>query len=74
MQLKVGSSAPIFTKNQPSAFTKKFTQKVHNLDYQSIVAIGLMSNACIQATVKSALTEYYSVTLISEGHGSIIKP
>lgn len=73
-QIKVDGSAPIFTKNQPSAFTQeKFAQKVHNLDPQNIVVVGLLSNACIRATVKSALTEGYSVTLISDGHDSIIE-
>ncbi len=39
-----------------------------------MVVTGLMSNACIQATSKSALEKGYKVTLIEDGHDSIIKP
>lgn len=74
-KLKVESSAPVFTKNEPSPFTQtNFAQKVHDLNPKNVVVVGLMNHACVQATVKSALSRDYSVTLISDGYDSSIKP
>ncbi|MCT6890028.1 MAG: cysteine hydrolase, partial [Lactobacillus sp.] len=61
--------------NEPSPFTQtNFAQKVHDLNPKNVVVVGLMNHTCVQATVKSALSRDYSVTLISDGYDSSIKP
>ncbi|MBI0022470.1 MULTISPECIES: isochorismatase family protein [Lactobacillus] len=40
-KLKVESSAPVFTKNEPSPFTQtNFAQKVHDLNPKNVVVEG----------------------------------
>lgn len=65
----------IVTKEKPSSFSsKEFSDVLQTLKVSEIVVTGLMSNACIQATCKSALNKKFEVTLIEDGHDSIIKP
>ncbi|BDR60999.1 isochorismatase family cysteine hydrolase [Lactobacillus xylocopicola] len=74
-QLVVDNDAPVFTKKEPSAFSEaSFTKKVEQEHPKNVVVVGLMSQACVQSTVKSALNRDYSVTLISDGHDSLVKP
>ncbi|MGX7014493.1 cysteine hydrolase family protein [Vagococcus silagei] len=66
---------PVVTKMRPSAFTSpSFCEIVKKLEVDSFIVVGLMSNACIQSTVKAALDRQYPVTLIEDAHDSVIKP
>lgn len=74
-QLHIEKSDYIVTKNKPSSFTsEEFCKVVEDLKTKEFVVTGLMSNACIQATCKSALEKDFKVTLVEDGHDSIIKP
>ncbi|MGL5515119.1 MAG: cysteine hydrolase family protein [Sporomusa sp.] len=55
-----------FTSAQLNEFLSK-----QNVD--SIVVVGLMSQACIQKTCKGALSRNYNVTLIGDAHDSVFK-
>lgn len=74
-KLNVENMEYVITKNKPSAFSSAEFQKIINeLKLKEFVVTGLMSNACVQATSKSALEKGYKVTLIEDGHDSILKP
>lgn len=71
----VSESDYVITKNKPTSFSSsEFCQILDKLGATEMVITGLMSNACVQATSKSALKKGYQVTLIEDGHDSIIKP
>ena len=60
-------------KSQPNAFTSaEFTTILNQLQLDSLVVVGLMSHACIQATCTGALKQNYQVTLISDAHSSML--
>lgn len=74
-QLEVKQASPVFTKKSHDAFSQpSLAEKVQQLHPQNLVVIGLMSNDCIQATVKDALERNYSVILIGDAHDSLVKP
>lgn len=61
-------------KSKPNAFTSaEFTEAMTAAACDSVVVVGLMSNACVQQTCKGALSNNYKVTLISDAHDSVIK-
>ncbi|MGY3704484.1 cysteine hydrolase family protein [Vagococcus martis] len=65
----------VITKSKPSSFSsEEFCNSVNELNPNEFVVTGLMSNACVQATCKSALQKHFKVTLVEDGHDSIIKP
>lgn len=74
-EVLVNDADYVVTKNKPSSFSSdEFCQILDKLRATEMVVTGLMSNACVQATSKSALEKGYKVTLIEDGHDSIIKP
>lgn len=74
-EVLVNDADYVVTKNKPSSFSSdEFCQILDKLGATEMVVTGLMSNACVQATSKSALEKGYKVTLIEDGHDSIIKP
>lgn len=63
------------TKMQMNTFkAPEFKTLLSEHDFAEFVVVGLMSNACVQATCKGALADNYPVTLISDAHDSVIKP
>lgn len=74
-QLDVLDSAPVFTKKYASAFTEsKLAQQIKQMSPKNIFVVGLMNQACLKATVQSALNKEYSITFISYKHDSITQP
>ncbi|BDR61208.1 isochorismatase family cysteine hydrolase [Lactobacillus xylocopicola] len=73
--LIIEDDAPIYTKQHPSAFTNiELARRIQEEQPQNIVVVGLMSQACVQATCKAAVQRKYSVVLVSDAHDSVIKP
>lgn len=63
------------TKTQMNTFkAPDFKNLLSEHDFAEFVVVGLMSNACVQATCKGALAEKFPVTLISDAHDSVLKP
>ena len=63
----------IVNKIKPNAFTSsEFNHAITQTTCESLVVVGLMSNACIQHTCLGALDQNYSVTLLSDAHDSVI--
>ncbi|MDU5336106.1 cysteine hydrolase family protein [Enterococcus sp.] len=63
------------TKMQMNTFkAPDFKILLFEHDFAEFVVVGLMSNACVQATCKGALAENFPVTLISDAHDSVLKP
>lgn len=66
---------PIVTKVPMNTFkAPEFQTVMKEQGLGNFVVVGLMSNACVQATCKGALAEKFPVTLIEDAHDSVIKP
>ncbi|MDT2524876.1 cysteine hydrolase family protein [Enterococcus raffinosus] len=65
----------VVTKVQMNTFkAAEFKTLMEENDFENFVVVGLMSNACVQATCKGALAEGFPVTLIEDAHDSVLKP
>ncbi len=61
----------IITKSKSDAFTNpEFEKILKNSGTNRIVVLGVMTEGCVRATVKSAIHKGFSVTLVSDGTAS----
>lgn len=69
------SAEPIVDKKKPDAFdSTSLLSLLRTRGVRRVVVCGLQSEFCVQATCRGASSRGFSVTLVSDGHGTFDAP
>lgn len=71
-RVAVPATAPIFVKSRPDAFTNPGLEKMlRDASIRRLIVLGVMTEACVCATVKGAIRRGFEVTVVSDGVASM---